>query len=147
MLWLGLAGSVMAGGTPPNADKTVTGRILSGEDNSPLPGVSVIVKGTTNGTNSDVDGNYKINVAGDQAILVFSAVGFEKQEVAVGNRTSVNITLGVDNKTLNEVIVVGYGTQKKSQLTGAISQVTPKQITEMPITNLRSEERRVGKEC
>ena len=136
MLWLGLAGSVMAGGTPPNADKTITGRILSGEDNSPLPGVSVIVKGTTNGTNSDVDGNYKINVAGDQAILVFSAVGFDKQEIAVGNRTSINITLGVDNKTLNEVVVVGYGTQRKSQLTGAISQVTPKQITEMPITNL-----------
>ncbi len=134
LLWLGLAGSVLA--TNPTTDKTVSGRVVSGEDDSALPGVSVVVKGTTVGTNTDADGNYKINVTNDKAILVFSAVGFTSQEVVVGNRTSINLTLGVDQKTLNEVVVVGYGTQKKSQLTGAISSISAKQLTEMPITNL-----------
>ncbi|AEI49927.1 TonB-dependent receptor plug [Runella slithyformis DSM 19594] len=119
-----------------NADKTVSGKVLSSEDNAPLPGVSIVVKGTTTGTNTDGDGNFKVNVAGDNAVLVFSAVGFEKQEVTVGNRSTINITLATDQKSLNEVVVVGYGTQKKSQMTGAISQVTAKQITEMPLTNL-----------
>lgn len=119
-----------------NADKTVSGQILSSEDNTPLPGVSVVVKGTTTGTNTDGEGKFKINVVNDNAVLVFSAVGFVAQEVTVGSRSVFNITLQTDQKILNEVVVVGYGTQKKSQMTGAISQVTAKQITEMPLTNL-----------
>lgn len=119
-----------------NADKTVTGKVLSSEDGAALPGVSVLVKGTTTGTNTDADGNFKMTVKDNNAVLVFSAVGFEKKEITVGNGTVFNVTLSVDQKTLNEVVVVGYGTQKKSQMTGAISQVTAKQITEMPLTNL-----------
>jgi TonB-linked SusC/RagA family outer membrane protein len=109
---------------------------VSTDDGAPLPGVSVVVKGTTTGTNTDGEGNFKVIVKNDAAVLVFSAVGFEKQEITVGNRSTINISLATDQKSLNEVVVVGYGTQKKSQMTGAISQVTAKQITEMPLTNL-----------
>ena len=119
-----------------NADKTVTGKVVSSEDNTAIPGVSIIVKGTTTGTNTDADGNFKLTVKDNSAVLVFSAVGFEKQEVTVGNRTTINVTFVVDQKSLTEVVVVGYGTQRKSQMTGAISQVTAKQLQEMPITSI-----------
>ncbi|MEI7585927.1 TonB-dependent receptor [Runella sp.] len=119
-----------------NADKTVSGKVVSTDDGAPLPGVSVVVKGTTTGTNTDGEGNFKVNVKDDAAVLVFSAVGFEKQEITVGNRSTINISLATDQKSLNEVVVVGYGTQRKSQMTGAISQVTAKQLQEMPITSI-----------
>jgi len=109
-----------------NADKTVTGKVVSSEDNTAIPGVSIVVKGTTTGTNTDADGNFKLNVKDNSAVLVFSAVGFEKQEITVGNRTTINVSFVVDQKSLTEVVVVGYGTQRKSQMTGAISQVTAK---------------------
>ncbi|MEZ0609735.1 SusC/RagA family TonB-linked outer membrane protein [Fibrella sp. WM1] len=117
-------------------ERTVTGRILSGDDQSPLPGANVTVKGTSRGTSTDANGTYRINVPNDQATLVISSLGFLSQEVAVGSRSTVDLTLKSDERALQEVIVVGYGTQKKSQTTGAISSVSAKQITEMPITNL-----------
>ncbi len=120
----------------PAQERTVTGKVISGDDNKALPGVNVAVKGTTRGTTSDANGDYRISVPNNQAVLVFSAVGFVTQEITVGNQSSVNLTLNTDTRSLNEVVVIGYGTQKKSQTTGAISSVTSKQITEMPITNL-----------
>jgi len=117
-------------------DRAITGTVLSTEDNSSIPGVTVVVKNTSNGTSTDSDGKFSIN-AGANATLVFSAVGFATQEIAIGNRSVVDVKLGVDLKTLNEVVVVGYGTQKKSQLTGAISSVGAKEIMELPITNAR----------
>ncbi|QJW92215.1 TonB-dependent receptor [Spirosoma taeanense] len=122
--------------TNPAQERVVSGRVLSSDDNNPLPGVSVTVKGTTRGTTTDANGDYRINVPNEQAILVFSSVGFLSQEISVGNRTSVNVKVETDTRALNEVVVVGYGTQRKSQLTGAITQVTSKEIQEMPITNL-----------
>lgn len=122
--------------TTVSVDKTVSGKVISSEDSSPLPGVSVVVKGTTTGTNTDGDGSFKLTVKDNKAVLVFSAVGFEKKEIVVGESSVFNITLTTDQKTLNEVVVVGYGTQKKSQMTGAISQVTAKQLQEMPITSI-----------
>ncbi|MEY3956139.1 MAG: hypothetical protein RLZ73_593 [Bacteroidota bacterium] len=116
-------------------DRTVSGKVTSSDDGSGIPGASVAVKGTSKGTSTDMDGNYKITV-GNSAVLVFSAVGTNSQEVSVGSKTQINVSLSADTKSLQEVVVVGYGTQKKSQLTGAISSVTAKQITEMPITNL-----------
>lgn len=118
-------------------DKAVTGVIVSGQDNSPLPGVTVVLKSTTVGTTTDENGKYTINVAGSNSVLVFSAVGFVTQEVTVGNRSTINVTLGEDLKSLSEVVVVGYGTQKKSQLTGAISSVGAREIGELPVTNAR----------
>ena len=122
----------------PAQERVITGKILSGDDNQPLPGASVAVKGTQRGTTTDANGDYRINIPSNtnNAALVFSAVGFVTQEITVGNQTTVNLTLNTDTRSLNEVVVIGYGTQKKSQTTGAISSVTSKQITELPITNL-----------
>jgi len=117
-------------------DRAVTGQVLSAEDKTGVPGVSVVLKGTRSGTNTDVDGNFKIDVQDNNSVLVISAVGFVTQEIIVGNKSTVSVSLVSDLKTLSEVVVVGYGTQKKSQLTGAISSVSSKMINEMPITNL-----------
>lgn len=117
-------------------DKTISGQVLSVEDNTPVPGVSVVLKGSRTGTNTDVDGKFKIDVPDNSAVLVFSSVGFVSQEVTVGSKSTIDVVLVSDMKNLSEVVVVGYGTQKKSQLTGAISSVSSKMINEMPITNL-----------
>ena len=122
--------------TDPAQERVVTGKVLSSDDNNPLPGVNVAVKGTSRGTTTDAAGTYRINVPNGGTVLVFSSVGFISQEIAIGSRSSIDVTIIADTRSLNEVVVVGYGTQKKSQLTGAISSVSSKQITEMPITNL-----------
>jgi TonB-linked SusC/RagA family outer membrane protein len=115
--------------------QTVSGKITSSEDGQGIPGVSIAVKGTSRGTTSDANGNYKI-AADNKSKIVFSAIGFVSQEIEVGSKSTIDLKMMSDVQSLNEVVVVGYGTQKKSQLTGAISSVTAKQITEMPITNL-----------
>ena len=117
------------------SQQNVTGKVTSSEDGQGIPGVSIAVKGTSKGTTTDATGNYKISVPTNSTVS-FSAVGFISQDVSVGKRSEVNLSMTTDIQSLNEVIVVGYGTQKKSQLTGAISSVSAKQITEMPITNL-----------
>ncbi|GLU54308.1 SusC/RagA family TonB-linked outer membrane protein [Dyadobacter frigoris] len=138
-LSLSAHGSSLNSGTSPKEtaiDKTISGQVLSVEDNTPVPGVSVVLKGSRVGTNTDADGKFKIDVPDNSAVLVFSSVGFVSQEVPVGTKSTINIVLASDMKNLSEVVVVGYGTQKKSQLTGAISSVSSKMINEMPITNL-----------
>ncbi len=116
-------------------ERPISGRITDGSNGDGLPGASILVKGTNRGTTTDAGGNFKLNV-GSNATLQISSIGYLSQEVLVGSKSVLNLALGVDNKALDEVVVVGYGSQKKSQLTGAISQVTSKQIQEMPITNL-----------
>jgi TonB-linked SusC/RagA family outer membrane protein len=115
------------------------GRAISGKvsdvGGSPLPGVSVTVKGTNQGAITDAVGKYSTQAV-NGATLVFSYIGYKSQEVKVGSQSTVNVNLEEDAAALSEVIVVGYGSQKKSQTTGAISQVTAKQISEMPITSL-----------
>lgn len=88
-----------------------------------LPGVSVTVKGTSQGTVTDGGGNYVVNVNGIKATLVYSYIGFIGQEIEVGNKTQINVKLVEDATNLSEVVVVGYGTMKKSDLTGAVAQV------------------------
>ena len=117
-------------------DRTVSGKVTSSEDGLGIPGASVAIKGTTRGTATDVDGNYKITVSGS-AVLSITSVGYLTQDVTVGTRAQIDVTLAADTKSLKEVVVVGYGTQKKSQMTGAISSVGAKQIQELPITNAR----------
>lgn len=114
--------------------KAVSGKVSDAGGN-PLPGVSVTVKGTAQGAISDAAGKYSVQAA-NGATLVFSYIGYKAQEVKVGSQNTINVALEEDAAALNEVIVVGYGSQKKSQTTGAISQVSAKQITEMPITSL-----------
>ena len=138
-----LAASISyAGGVGPTttpivlpADETITGTVTD-EGGQALPGVSIVVKGTTRGTTTDAQGNYRIGVPGKTAILIFSFVGYISQEEPVGNRSSLNIALKVGDKTLSEIVVVGYGTQSRRNVTGAIAKVDLKQLENLPNTNI-----------
>ena len=105
----------------------ITGKVTSSEDGEPLPGVSIIVKGTNVGTTTDVDGNYSLN-ANSGTTLQFSYIGFSTQEVAIDNQTIVDVLLAPDLEQLEEVVVVGYSTQKKATLTGAVSAIKSEDI-------------------
>ncbi|WKN30655.1 TonB-dependent receptor [Porifericola rhodea] len=115
---------------------SVSGKVTSDEDGEGLPGVNVLVKGTAIGTVTDIEGNYKIEVPETESVLVFSSIGYLSEEVIVGNRTEVNVVLLPDIKSLEEIVVVGYGTQKKSNLTGAVSSVKANEIQEAPFTSI-----------
>jgi len=115
--------------------RTVTGTVVAADDNFPLPGVNIMVKGTTQGSFTDGDGKYSIVVPGPDAVLVFSLVGYTNQEVRVGDRTIVDIRLAEDVKTLGEVVVVGYGEQDRKTLTSSISSVSSKDIQGLPMAS------------
>lgn len=117
------------------ADTEVRGKVQD-EKGDPLPGVSINVKGTANGTITDAGGNYSIMVPDGRAVLVFSFIGYTPQEVSVSNQSSVNVVLRPDAKALEEVVVVGYGTQKKANLTGAVDQVGKETFQNRPLPNL-----------
>ncbi|AKD05430.1 membrane protein [Pontibacter korlensis] len=117
------------------ADVTVTGQVTD-ENGSGLPGVTVVLQGTTRGTSSDANGNYSLSVPGGGGTLVFSFVGYKTQEVQIGNRSTVNVSLAPDTETLEEVVVVGYGTQQKSLVTGAISSVRQEEIATVSSTRV-----------
>lgn len=118
-----------------NTDIAIKGTVTD-ENGEKLPGVSVIVKGTTRGTTTDINGEYSLAVPDDKAILVFSFVGHIPQEIVIGNKTILNVLLKVDNKALDEVVVVGYGTQKKKDLTGAVIRIDPKLNETSPNVNM-----------
>jgi iron complex outermembrane receptor protein len=103
----------------------VTGKVSSGEDGSALPGVSILEKGTTNGTVTDVNGTYSINT-GENAVLVFSFVGFTTQEIPVGGQTTIDVALAGDVTALSEVVVIGYGELQKKDVTGSIVAISTK---------------------
>lgn len=117
------------------ADQLVSGTVTD-EAGSALPGVSVLVKGTQRGTTTDTQGSYQISVPGNDAKLVFSYVGYVAQEIVVANRSTVSVILKTDDKSLNEVVVVGYGTVKKSDLTGSVARVGEANIKATPIASL-----------
>jgi TonB-linked SusC/RagA family outer membrane protein len=119
---------------PVMADRDVTGTVTD-ENGDKLPGVNVLVKGTQRGTLSSNDGTYIISVP-DNATLVFSFVGFVSQEVSVGNRTNLDVVLVSDNKALEELVVIGYGTARKSDLTGSVGSVKEDQLRERPAPSL-----------
>ena len=105
------------------AQQSVRGKIIDNSTGEPVPGVSILVKGTTTGTASDVDGNYQIDISEPNPTLIFSSIGFTSQEVIVGNKSVIDIGLIADIQALEEVVVIGYGTREKKDLTGAISQI------------------------
>lgn len=109
----------------------VTGTIVDAQG-LPLPGVSVILKGTTTGVATDLDGRYSITVPGPESVLVFSFIGFNSQEVTVGNQTEISITLTEDLADLDEVLVVGYGVQKRGTITGAVGEVKADDLIRTP---------------
>ncbi|WP_461075074.1 SusC/RagA family TonB-linked outer membrane protein [Spirosoma flavus] len=119
------------------ADQSVTGTVLD-EKGTPLVGVNIQIKGTTRGTASDAKGSYRIDVPNGTSVLVFSYIGYRRQEITVGNQSIINVSMEADAGALEEVVVVGYGTQKRSSLTGAVSTVTPKEITALPVPNVAS---------
>lgn len=117
---------------------TIRGQVTSTEDGGVLPGVSVLLQGTGEGTTTDVNGEFRLEIQQSDAVLVFSYIGFVSQEVPVGNQTTINVNLEPDYKELEEVVVVGYGTQKKSDLTGAVASVTSEEIKNQAVTNVQT---------
>jgi len=115
--------------------KTVTGKISSQEDGKPLQGVSVVIKGTVTGTQTNVNGEFSIEAA-QKDVLVFSYAGFIEQEINVGTQSSLSLSLKSDASNLGEVVVVGYGTQKRKEVTGAVSSVNAKAFEHTPTTNV-----------
>ncbi len=102
---------------------TVTGNVTDSDDGLALPGVNIIIQGTTQGTTTDSQGNYSITVPNGNAVLLFSFIGYVAQEVPVNSRNSINVSMVPDAKQLDEVVVVGYGTQRRATLTGAVSDI------------------------
>ncbi|MDY7396806.1 TonB-dependent receptor [Aureibaculum sp. 2210JD6-5] len=106
------------------AQQSITG-VVTDKDGMALPGASVVEKGTTNGVVTDFDGNYSITLKGEQSTLIFSFIGYDSQEIAVGDKTTINVSLSEDAQQLNEVVVIGYGTVNKKDLTGAVTSIKP----------------------
>lgn len=113
-------------------DREVTGKVTSSEDGAALPGVSVTIKGTTRGVTTDGNGNYKISVSSNST-LVFSFVGFQKQNATVGNKSTINSVLTADVSEINEVVVVGYTTQSRRTITGSQASVKGSDIASIPV--------------
>jgi TonB-linked SusC/RagA family outer membrane protein len=113
------------------ADKTITGQVVD-EKNNPLPGVSVVVKGSTVGTTTSAEGNFSLTVNDDARVLTFSFIGYTSQDVNIGSQTNLKISLVPGTEDLTEVVVVGYGTQSTATLTGAVSSVQAKDLIRTP---------------
>jgi TonB-dependent starch-binding outer membrane protein SusC len=118
-----------------NQGVSVSGKITSADDGETLPGVNVVEKGTSNGVVTDLDGSYTINVSSG-ATLVFSSVGYVSEEVVVGNRSIINMNMVPDITQLEELVVIGYGTAKKSDITGSISSVTGDDLKQVPVATV-----------
>ena len=116
---------------------TVSGKVTS-ETGDPMPGLTITVKGTTNGASTNVDGSFSMPVPNANSILVFSFIGYTTQEVPVNNRTTLNISMQPDAKALEEVVVTGYTTEKKADITGAVSVVKMKDVASIPTGNVMS---------
>jgi Ca-activated chloride channel family protein len=102
----------------------ITGTVISGDDNNPLPGVNIVEKGTVNGVITDIEGNYEINVSGEKAVLTFSAVGFISEEITIGSRSVLDVAMQPDVTSLEEIVVMGYSSQRKSNITGSVSVIS-----------------------
>lgn len=123
------------GRTGDAAQKAVTGKVTD-ENGLPLPGVTVVIKGTTTGTITDADGNYTLPGISENAVLIFSFVGLKSQEIPVGSLTRINVTMQADVIGLEEVVAIGYGVAKKSDLTGAITQVKADELKKFTPSNV-----------
>ena len=118
------------------ADRTIKGKVTDKEKGEGLPGVNVVIKGTSTGTTTDGTGSYTLSVPESGAILVFSFVGYVSQELPVGSRSVLDVAIESDTKALSEVVVIGYGTARKSDLTGAVGSVKEDQLKERPSPSL-----------
>ena len=115
---------------------SIEGRVTAAGDREPLPGVNILIKGATGqGTVTDIDGNYRISVPAG-SVLIYSSIGFETQEITVGNQRVINIVMNEDIEILQEVVIIGYGQQKKASVVGAISNIGQEELTMAAPTNL-----------
>ena len=119
-----------------NAQKVISGVITDTETMEPIIGVSVVVKGTTIGTITDFDGNYSLELPEDAETVVFSFVGFETQEIVIGDQSIINVEMSQGSELLNEVVVTGYGTVKESDLTSSISKISADDISAIPVASI-----------
>jgi len=117
------------------AQTTVKGNVVD-ETGKALPGVSIRLKDTNSSTISDEHGNYAIQVPGEQAVLVFSFMGYLSQEIEVGNQSTINVNLGLNNAALSQVVVVGYGTQRKEAVTGSVASISGDELRDVPSANV-----------
>ncbi len=115
--------------------KTITGKVTD-TNGEPIIGATILIKGTSHGTVTDMDGNYTLQNVPEDAILQFSYVGMETQEIPVRGKTVINVTMKEATELLEEVVVVGYGTQKKVNLTGAVASVRGDELTQRPVINV-----------
>ncbi len=115
---------------------TVAGRVISSEEEGGLVGATILVKGTSQGTVSDLDGSYQIAVPSTESILVFSYTGFATQEITVGTQSVIDVMMSPDYAQLDEIVVTGYGVQKKANLSGAVDNVSTEQLASRPVANL-----------
>jgi len=118
------------------AQLTISGKVTASDEKSSLPGATVLIKGTSIGTVTDVEGNYQLGVSGNEDILVFSFVGYKTKEVKIGNNNVVDVALEVDVATLEGVVVIGYGSQEKKVVTGSISSIKSKDLDNAPINRI-----------
>lgn len=129
---------LVTGGVTYAQDRIVTGIVTTSDDGSAIPGVNVSIKGTSKGVTTDASGKYQISVSSPNAVLLFSSIGFQKQEVTIGTRSVVDIQLIADSRELSEVVVIGYGTQTKRDATGSISSVKGATVAQMPVQSFES---------
>ncbi|GAB3552777.1 SusC/RagA family TonB-linked outer membrane protein [Spirosoma fluminis] len=113
----------------------ITGRVTSAQDGQALPGVNIVVKGTTNGVSTDANGNYSLAIPGNNAVIVLTSIGLVAQEVAVGNRTVVNVQMQEAINELTQVVVTGYNTTQKKDITGSIASVSPEKFKDIPVAS------------
>lgn len=132
-----LLGLLMVSYLPVHAqsERTITGTVVD-ENSEPLPGVNILIKGTSTGTITDIEGNYSLQVPEDATTLVLSSVGYTSQEIAINGQNVIDVSLSPDIQSLSEVVVVGYGTQKKADVTGAIATMEAKTIEERPLVRV-----------
>ncbi|MCE7042388.1 TonB-dependent receptor [Dyadobacter sp. CY312] len=131
-----LGSSYVSQQNPAVAERKITGKVVDAANKQGLPGVNILIKGSQVGTVTDVDGNYSLDVPDDGATLVFSFVGYLTIEEMSGTKSVIDVNLVADTKALSEVVVVGYGTQKKANLTGAVDQVGEEFFQNRPIPNI-----------
>jgi TonB-dependent starch-binding outer membrane protein SusC len=116
--------------------REVSGTVTASDDNSTIPGVNILIKGTTRGTTTDADGKFKLSVDDNASVLEISSIGYATQEIVVGTQSVIDVTLIPEIKTLSEIVVIGYGTQKREDITGSISSVNAATIEKVPVASL-----------
>lgn len=115
--------------------RTISGKVSGSDDKLGIPGASVLVQGTSKGVATDADGNFSLELQGSETVLIISSIGYKTQTIPLGERTSINVVLESDAVSLDEVVVIGYGTVRKSDLTGSVSSIRGKELNTVPAIN------------